>query len=119
MTTIFLFNYLFLTDLQTDNGEEVEETAVVEKPECKPLPAVSLALLVKERENKLANRRQRIADICNSVMENPEQNVRNITVSAEMYEDTFLVGFIIWFMLKSRDATEISIPGNSPPPPPI
>ena len=58
-------------------GVEVNQEAAGEKAEeeVQPLPLLSGAELLVRRQQKLAERKRRIAELATAVIENPEENV--------------------------------------------
>lgn len=58
-------------------GVEVNQEAAGEKAEeeTQPLPLLSGAKLLVRRQQKLAERKRRIAELATAVIENPEENV--------------------------------------------
>lgn len=58
-------------------GVEVNQEAAGEKAEeeMQPLPLLSGAELLVRRQQKLAERKRRIAELATAVIENPEENV--------------------------------------------
>ena len=58
-------------------GAEVNQEAAGEKAEeeVQPLPLLSGAELLVRRQQKLAERKRRIAELATAVIENPEENV--------------------------------------------
>lgn len=58
-------------------GVEVNQEAAGEKAEeeMQPLPLLSGAKLLVRRQQKLAERKRRIAELATAVIENPEENV--------------------------------------------
>jgi hypothetical protein len=72
---ILKIKYTIITLSEPEDVEDDEVKEVTENKEPEPLPQLSSGQLLLNRQQKLQERKRKIALLSSSVIENPEENV--------------------------------------------